>query len=67
MIPRDPFAKDRPMVDASDLDIRPGVWPHFLSYGGSRYTFARFILDEGEVTGGLYVDEDGRELEVVND
>ncbi len=56
------------VADASDLGLRPGVFPRRVEY--RRMTFAAVGVDrgaEGEVTGVRYESEDGRRLLVVND
>jgi hypothetical protein len=60
------FAPHEFSVDASDIDLRPGVWPDRLTTDlGNKLPLVRIALDE---TRGLYRQECGCvEVSILND
>jgi len=61
---------DRIVVFASDLNLRPGVWPETISSEGITYKRGRAVYDPWigqELASVIYSTPIGSILEVVND
>ena len=60
---------NRLVVDASDLGIRPGLWPNAIKIEGYDAPFELKRLSGGDedVVAGLYENTEGMKLTVYND